>query len=157
MSRSFSGVSIPSTGQAIPDPGPIVSPSVIPGTDIPFPPAPYGFGSTNYSGLIDAPVNAYLLVQNESGDPLVLEGQINNLLDNYKSAMAGLGWTLDREVPLTLETENGDPDNWYAASEDWTKGKQEVKISVSNYAPWLDWGYRLTLTVYGNTAVTFSS
>src|SRR5438874_2464762 len=70
VSRSFSGVSLRSSGKATPDPGPSVSQSVIPGPDVPFPPAIYGFGSTNYSSLIDAPVNAYLLVQNQSGDPL---------------------------------------------------------------------------------------
>lgn len=150
------GASTPATTLGSPSPSASPTPSMIPGTDIPTPPLLFGFGATDYAGLIQSPVNAYLLVQTTSGDPIQLKGQITDLMDYYQATMPGLGWSLDQGYPLKLETEAGDPSDWYAAGQDWSNGVETIKISVGNYAQWYDWGYQLTFTVYASDNVMFS-
>lgn len=144
-----------STSIVLRETSPATAPLLIRGTDIPLPPASFGFDPTNYRGLIDVPVNAYLLVQRAGGDPESLKGEMDRLLGYYRTLMPTLGWTLDHEYPLTPESEKGDPSGWYAAAQDWSKGSEDIKVSVSNYAQWYDWGFRLTLTVYASDGVRF--
>jgi hypothetical protein len=154
------GCRSPTPGGRIPDSParsePVREPvSFVPGTDVPLPPAQYGFGTRDWYPLIGAPVNDYLLIGTEQGDPSALTVQMAGLLEYYRTVMAQEGWVLVRDYPLRLETEKGDPADWYSMAQDWAKGDQQVKLSVSNYAQWYGWGYRLTFTVYGNNKVHF--
>jgi hypothetical protein len=129
--------------------------SFVPGTDVPVPPPEFGFGAKDWHGLLDGPFNAYLLIGTQQGDPSALTVQMASLLGYYRTAMPEQGWMLVQDYPIRLETEKGDPAEWYAMGQDWAKGDQQVKLSVSNYAQWYEWGYRLTFTVYGDNNVHF--
>ena len=123
--------------------------------DIPIPPEGYGFLPRNYGILLGGAVNAFMLIGEEPGDPLKLRYRGLELLDWYRSEMPAYGWTLEREYPPTLHSEEdyGDPPNIYAAAQDWAQDGQWVKISVANWTQFYEWGFRLTWTVYGSNDV----
>jgi len=98
---------------------------------------------TDRANLIDAPVNAYVLVGTTEEDPQDLITEMNALLGYYDSVLPSLGWKQTDTFPLKLESEEGDPHDIYAEAESWVRGDEAIKISLSNYAPWFDWGYRL--------------